>query len=83
MRVDAVVKSDGEYLFYEIKTYSNARSCIRDAIGQLLEYSFWPGGQNAKKLVVVGEPALGSEGKAFIKLLTDQFNLPLEYLRLK
>ena len=83
MRVDAVVKSDADYFFYEIKTYSNARACIRDAIGQLLEYSFWPGGQKAKKLIVVGEPALCFQGKAYIKLLTDQFQLPIEYLRLK
>ena len=83
MRVDAVVKSGDDYFFYEIKTYSNARACIRDAIGQLLEYSFWPGGRNARKLVVVGEHKLCSDGKRYIKLLTDQFNLPLEYLHLK
>lgn len=82
MRVDAVVKSGDEFLYYEIKTYHNARACIRDAIGQLLEYSHWPGGQNAKKLTVVGEPKLCSDGEQYMDLLRDQFGLPLEYLQL-
>jgi len=72
MRIDAVVKSGDEYFFYEIKTYSNARACIRDAIGQLLEYSHWP-----------GEPELCSDGKQYIELLRERFGLPLEYLQLK
>lgn len=83
MRIDAVVRAKGEHYFYEIKTYSNARACLRDAIGQLLEYSEWPGGQNAKRLIVVGEPRLCRDGKKFLKELTERYGLPVEYLQLK
>lgn len=41
-RVDAVVQRENEYWFYEIKTSQSLRACLREAIGQLLEYAFWP-----------------------------------------
>ena len=83
MRVDAVVRHKNEYFFYEIKTYTNARACLRDAIGQLLEYSHWPGGQDAKRLVVVGEPELCPDGKKYVTQLSGQYDLPIEYQRIK
>lgn len=83
MRVDAVVRLKDLFYFYEIKTYSNARACLRDAIGQLLEYSQWPGGQNAQRLIVVGEPKLCPEGKAYLRTLNKQYSLAIEYLALE
>lgn len=77
--VDLVVHHQGEYWFYEIKTAHSSRACIRQAIGQLLEYSFWPGGQEADRLVIVGEPALDSHGKEYLNKLNDRFSLPIEY----
>ena len=41
--IDLVVKTEDELIFYEIKTDASIQSCIRDGIGQLLEYSFWGG----------------------------------------
>ena len=43
--VDLVVRQPNGYWFYEIKTFLEPRACIREAIGQLLEYAFWPGSQ--------------------------------------
>ncbi len=43
-RIDVVVKHAKGFWFYEIKTYYSPRACIRDALGQLLEYSHWPNG---------------------------------------
>lgn len=57
----------------------SARGCIREALAQLLEYSFWPGAQVAEKLVIVGEPALDSESKRYIGVLRKEFLLPIEY----
>ncbi|MGH8241520.1 MAG: hypothetical protein ACREXP_31500, partial [Steroidobacteraceae bacterium] len=42
-RIDLAVRVGDRYTFYEIKTYSSAQACIREALGQVLEYSFWPG----------------------------------------
>ena len=39
--IDLVVRRPDGYWFYELKTYQSPRACIREAIGQLLEYSFW------------------------------------------
>jgi hypothetical protein len=48
-RIDLVVRTGEGYEFYEIKTYGSARACIREAIGQLLEYAMWPGAEPARQ----------------------------------
>lgn len=82
-KVDVVVRENGEYIFFEIKTGSSAKACIREAIGQLLEYAFWGGRERASKLVVGSEYKLNSEGEEYLNLLKNKFNLPIEYRRIK
>jgi hypothetical protein len=77
--VDVASKDGKSYTYYELKTGLSAQSCIREAFGQLMEYSFWPGAQRADRLVVVGEPAYDVEAKAYIKKLQKDFSLPIEY----
>lgn len=79
--IDVAVCQGGEYTYYEIKTGLSAQSCIREALGQLLEYSFWPGAQSAIRLVIVGEPPLDKNAKAYLETLWKQFSLPMEYRR--
>lgn len=79
-KVDVVVKDNDGFIFYEIKTRTSALSSIRQALGQLLEYGFYPGQQNAKKLVVVGEHEIDEKkAKKYLQYLNNTFNLPLEY----
>ena len=40
---DLVVEVGGGYTTYEIKTAHSPRDCIQQALGQLLEYTCWPG----------------------------------------
>lgn len=82
-RIDVVVKQLAEYWFYEIKTYHSARACIRDALGQLLEYSHWPTGMCASKLIVVGENEIDEDGNAYLDYLKTSYSLPIEYLHVK
>jgi len=77
--IDIVVRQKKEYWFYEIKTSHSPRACIRQAIGQLLEYAFWPGTQAATRLIVVGEEVLDEEGKGYLRELRKRFSLPIEY----
>jgi len=77
--VDLAVRQNDEYWFYEIKTYQSPRACIREAIGQLLEYSFWPGSQEASRLIIVGETAPDQEVTDYCRLLKLRFSLPIEY----
>jgi hypothetical protein len=77
--VDVVVRREDGFWFYEIKTSHSPRACIRQALGQLLEYAFWPGSQEATRLVVVGETVLDEEGAEYLRALRKRFYLPLEY----
>jgi hypothetical protein len=78
-QIDMVVKMKGEYWFYEIKTALTPRACLREAIGQLLEYGYWPGAQEPTRLIVVGENPIDEDGKEYILLLRKRFSLPIQY----
>lgn len=78
-QVDVVVRRGDRFWFYEIKTAMSARGCVREALAQLLEYSFWPGAQVAERLTVIGEPAFDSESERYLATLRERFSLPIEY----
>jgi hypothetical protein len=77
--IDVVVRQKKEFWFYEIKTANSPRACLREAIGQLLEYSFWPGSQAASRLIVVGACALDNDGVEYLRRLKRRFSLPIDY----
>ncbi len=77
--IDLVVQHKRAYWFYEIKTAPSARACIREALGQILEYAFWPGAQEAARLIVAGECAIDKEAEAYLRCLKDRFTLPVRY----
>jgi len=77
--VDVVVCHPDEYWFYEIKTALSPRACIREAVGQLLEYSFWPGSQEAARLIVVGETSIDQDGREYLRRLNERFSIPVYY----
>jgi len=79
LSIDLVVKNDDEYWFYEIKTSSTAKACIRQSLGQIMEYSYWPGHQQAKKLVIVGEAMATEEETKYLDFLRKKFHIPIEY----
>jgi hypothetical protein len=82
--VDIVVRRKKSYWFYEIKTADSVRECVRDALGQLLEYAFWPPAARAvSRLIIVGEAAMDEECEKYLQVLKKHFSLPVEYLRLK
>ena len=82
-RIDVVLKDGQEHVFYEIKVSGSARACVRDAIGQLMDYAYWPDRQNASRLVVVGEEESDDKTKKYIHHLKKRLNLPIEYQRIE
>jgi hypothetical protein len=68
-----------QYWYYEIKTASSPRACLREALGQILEYSYWPSAREAAKLVICGENALDEDGAAYLRQLQTRFGLPIAY----
>ena len=83
--IDIAAKTKkGDIVFFEIKTATEARLCIRQALGQLMEYSFYPyeNIKNAQKLIVVGSGTKTPEVTDYIKKLNNQFNIPIDYLQI-
>ncbi len=78
-RMDLVVETGDSKDFYEIKPYGDPRLCIREAIGQLLEYAYWSDLEEVGRLIVVGESELGKEAKQYLLTLREKFGLPFEY----
>ncbi|MDP3103354.1 MAG: hypothetical protein Q8M95_01955 [Candidatus Methanoperedens sp.] len=82
-RIDAVVKLKDELIYYEIKTASTARINIRESLSQLLEYSYWPRGKEASKLVIIGEASLDDEAEQYLITLREKFSIPIYYEKIK
>ena len=79
--MDIVVKEGDGYRVYELKSASTVRECVREALGQLLEYAYWPGSPSINGLVVVAEAEPSREEAEFVAGLRDRFGLPLTYER--
>jgi len=82
VRVDVVVRTNSRMTFYEVKVAPTVQSCLRPALGQLLEYACWPSADRAGELVVVGESEVDRDSAAYLRLLRDRFALPLWYRRI-
>ena len=82
VRVDGVVRRNGKETFYEVKVASTVRSCVRAALGQLIEYCHWPSADRASEMIVVGEAELDSVSRDYLRFLRDKFGLPLWYRRI-
>jgi hypothetical protein len=82
-KIDVVLRRKAdEFWYYEIKTALSPRACLREAFGQLLEYAYWPGAHEAKRLIICGETALDNEGDKYLRQLRKRFRLPIEYQRI-
>lgn len=78
--IDIVVNTKKFCWFYEIKTDSSVRVCIRQAIPQLLEYAYWQGDNSrADKLIIVSLKAPTPQAAAYLAFLKDQFMLNIHY----
>jgi hypothetical protein len=80
--IDIVATStNGKIIFFEIKTHPDARLCISQALGQLMEYSYFPNTNHAQKLVVVGIGNKTKEIKCYIEKLNEKFKISIDYLQ--
>ncbi|WP_267553078.1 hypothetical protein [Rhizobium rhizogenes] len=77
--VDLVALKDGALWMFEIKTGMTVRSCLREALGQLLEYALWPGATKPTQLVVVGTPGLEGNAICYIEELNKAFPISVSY----
>lgn len=72
------VTLSGEWHYFELKT-SAPRQCIREALGQILEYAHYPFDNRAKKLYIVGCYELSENEVKYMNLLRAIYNIPIWY----
>lgn len=78
-KVDMIGWKGKKATFFEIKTYPSAKACIREALGQVLEYAMYPADSRADKLVIVSQNKTSPSDQAYIQHLRETLNLKLEY----
>lgn len=79
LAVDLAVKDGTSEIFYEFKTSNSVRICIREALSQLLEYSYYPNKERAKKLIIVSQNPINKQAKNYLNKIRSQFNIPVCY----
>mgnify|MGYP007046357668 CR=1 FL=1 len=67
-RVDLTLQLGDKYRLYEIKTAFSAKSCIRQAIGQLLEYAYFYKAGFVEKLIVADIAPVAARQTAAVAL---------------
>jgi hypothetical protein len=82
-KIDIVVKDNDSFHFYEVKTASSSKACVRQALGQLLEYAYGNGRKNASKIFIAGEFPIDKETNKYLSFLRDEFNIPIGYKLIK
>lgn len=77
--IDIKAKKNGFIHFFEIKTHDTAKECIREAIGQILEYNHYPKGCHASDMFIIGPCKLTSNDAEYIKYLRTFYKMKLYY----
>ncbi len=78
-RVDIKAKThDGKWHYFEIKT-ATPKISIRMALGQVMEYAYWPNVEKAEKLIVIGDAEPDEETKRYLLYVRKKFSLPIYY----
>lgn len=79
-RIDIVVKLyEGNYVFYEVKTGNSAKSCIRQAMGQLLEYAHWGNSGFNAEMIIAGEFKIDKTTSDYLQHLKSHYKIPISY----
>lgn len=79
-RIDAKRENGSEIHIYEIKPYENVFSCIRDGIGQLLDYSHHFDTKKEIKIYVVGSNEPNKKDLDFIKAIKNNLKISFNYI---
>lgn len=78
-KIDIVVKDVDCFNIYEIKTEPDVRICIREAIGQIIDYAYFECKDKVGKLTIVGPSKISKEAHEYLKQIRLKHNLPVYY----
>lgn len=77
--VDLSIETANCTALIEIKTAPTAKRCMREAIGQLLEYAHYPKTKKSCEFVIMGDAPMTGKDESYLEFLRKQYNLPLHY----
>lgn len=78
-RVDLKAKTQQDtWHYFELKT-DNPKQSIRKALGQILEYSYFPDTEKAEKLIIIADEEPNEDVIKYLAHIRDKFNLPISY----
>jgi hypothetical protein len=77
--------AQGHIAFFELKALSSVDKCLREAMGQLLEYAYWeaPIPSSAARLFIATAHPLTPPARRYLQRLKAEFNLPLGYVQIE
>ena len=79
--IDIVTKHGNEYDLYEIKTTTDIRLCIREALSQLLEYGLYHTDIKVRNYHIVGSIILTDDAQNYLNALRKKYNIPVSYIQ--
>jgi hypothetical protein len=78
-RVDIKARTQQDsWHYFELKT-DNAKQSIRKALGQILEYSYFPDTEKAEKLIIIADEEPNEDVIKYLEHIRSKFNLPISY----
>lgn len=81
--VDVKVIQPNYIGLYEVKSSSWASDCVREALGQILLYSYRDQDEREKKIYVVGQYPANEQDNGYINYIKDKLKLDFEYLNIE
>jgi hypothetical protein len=79
-RIDITVQDGGKIILYEVKSYPSVMISIRAALGQLLEYGYYPNPiENLKEMVIVSHLPIEPEDQEYLDLIRGTTKLDIFY----
>ncbi len=79
--IDIMSKHGDEYDLYEIKTTSDIRLCIREALSQLLEYGLYHTDIKVRNYYIVGSIGLTDDAQNYLNALRKKYHIPVNYIQ--
>jgi hypothetical protein len=77
--IDLALDLEEETIFFEIKTASTVKKCIREALGQLLEYGHYANKNRAQKLIVVSDVVPVDDDRLYLESLRKRYGMPIHF----
>lgn len=79
--IDVLVELDDKFILYEVKSSISANNCIREALGQIMQYGHTLETNTNKSIeyVIVGPSKVDDSDNSFYRYIVNTTNVPVTY----